>query len=75
MNPGFWQLFMSFYYFLNNTVKVLVTQSRLTLSDPVDCSPPGSSVPGIPQVRIRLGFHFLLQNNNTGILPIILCGF
>ena len=52
MNPGFWQLFMSFYYFINNTVKVLVTQSCLTLSDSVDCSPPGSSVPGILQVRI-----------------------
>ena len=25
MNPGFCQLFMSFYYFINNTVKVLVT--------------------------------------------------
>ena len=29
-----------------------VTQSRLTLCDPVDCSPPGSSVPGILQARI-----------------------
>ena len=33
-------------------MKVLVTQLRLTLSDPVDCSPPGSFVPGILQVRI-----------------------
>ena len=30
-------------------VKVLVTQSCLTLSDPVDYSPPGSSVHGILQ--------------------------
>ena len=33
-------------------VKVLVTQSRLTLCDPMDRSPPGSSVHGILQARI-----------------------
>ena len=33
------------------TVKVLVTQC-LTLYDPMDCSPPGSSVPGILPARI-----------------------
>ena len=31
---------------------VLVTQSCLTLCDPMDCSPPGSSVHGILQSRI-----------------------
>jgi len=31
---------------------VLVTQSCLTLCDPMDCSPLGSSVHGILQVRI-----------------------
>ena len=36
----------------NAKVKVLVTQSCLTLCDPVDCSPPGSSVRGILQARI-----------------------
>ena len=30
----------------------LVAQSCLTLYDPVDCSPPGSSVHGILQARI-----------------------
>ena len=30
----------------------LVTKSCLTLCDPVDCSPPGSSVHGILQARI-----------------------
>ena len=30
----------------------LVTQSSLTLSDPMDCSPPGSSAHGILQTRI-----------------------
>ena len=29
-----------------------VTQSCLTLSDPMDCSPPGSSVHAIFQVRV-----------------------
>ena len=33
-------------------VKVLVAQSCLMLCDPVDCSPPGSSVHGIMQARI-----------------------
>ena len=33
-------------------VKVLVTQSHLTLCDTMDCSPPGSSVHGILQARI-----------------------
>ena len=33
-------------------VKVLVTQSRLTLCGPMDYSPPGSSVHGILQARI-----------------------
>ena len=31
---------------------MLVTQSCLTLCDPVDCSPPGSSVHGILQARV-----------------------
>ena len=33
-------------------LKVLVPQWCLTLCDPVDCSPPGSSVHGILQARI-----------------------
>ena len=33
-------------------VKVLVTQSCLSLCNPVGCSPPGSSVHGILQGRI-----------------------
>ena len=41
-------------------------QSCLTLCDPLDCSPPGSSVHGILQARIlELGGHALLQ----GIFP------
>ena len=34
------------------TACALVAQSRLTLCDPTDCSPPGSSVHGILQARI-----------------------
>ena len=33
-------------------VNVLVAQSYPTLCDPMDCSPPGSSVHGILQARI-----------------------
>ena len=32
--------------------KVLVTQLCSTLCDPLDCSPPGSSIHGISQARI-----------------------
>ena len=39
-------------------VKVLVTQSFLTLLDPMDCSLPGSSVHGILQARIWSGLPF-----------------
>ena len=33
-------------------VKVLITQLCLILCDPMDCSPPGSSIYGILQVRL-----------------------
>ena len=33
-------------------VKSEVAQSRPTLSDPMDCSPPGSSVHGVFQARV-----------------------
>ena len=36
-------------------MKVLVTQLCLTLCDPMDCNPPGSSVHGILQARILEG--------------------
>ena len=34
------------------TLCVLVTQLCLTLCNPMDCSPPGSSVHGISQARM-----------------------
>ena len=36
-------------------------ESLSPLCDPVDCSPPGSSVRGILQARTGVGHHFLLQ--------------
>ena len=35
------------------TAMCLVTQSCLTFSNPMDCSPPGSSVHGISQARLQ----------------------
>ena len=44
----------------------LVSQSCLTLCDPMDCGPPGSSVHGdSPGKNTGMGCHFLLQ----GIFP------
>ena len=34
------------------TLRVLLPDSRPTLCDPMDCSPPGSSVQGILQARV-----------------------
>ena len=59
----------------NAKVKVLVTQSSLTLCDPMDCSSAGSSVHGILQARIlewvAIPFSrgiFLTQGLNLGLL-------
>ena len=38
-----------------------VTQSCLTLSDPMDCSPPGSSVHGIFQARVLELIYYIIQ--------------
>ena len=39
-------------YWVGGCVCVLVTQLHPTLCDPINCSPLGSSVCGIPQARI-----------------------
>ena len=45
---------------------MLVTQSCLTLCDPMDCSPPGSSSPwNSPGKNTSMDCHFFLQ----GIIP------
>ena len=71
--PLFWNI-------INMCVLCLVTQSCLTLCDPVDCSPPGSSVHGIFQTRITgVGCHallqgiFLMQGLNPRFLQILHC--
>ena len=47
-----WVCGMCFVITCESEVKVLVTQSCLTLCNPLDCSAPGSSVHGILQARI-----------------------
>ena len=48
-----------------------VAQSCLTLCDPMDCSPPGSSVHGILQARILEWVAILFSGDipNPGIEP------
>ena len=48
-------------------VKVLVAQVCLTLCNPMDCSPPGTSVHGIFQARILDGVSS--QSLLQGIFP------
>ena len=52
-------------------VKVLVAQSCLTLFNPVDCSPPGSSLQGIFQQEYWNGLPFLSPGDipDPGIEP------
>ena len=51
-------------------VCVLVAQSRLTLCDPMDCSPPGSSVHGVFQVRVLEWVALLSRGSSQpGIEP------
>ena len=42
----------------------LVAMSCLTLCDPKNCSPPGSSVHGFPRQGHWVGCHFLLQGSS-----------
>ena len=58
----------------------LVTQLCLTLCDPMDCSPPGSSVHGdSPGKNTGVGWHALLQGEygigiqNFGLKFIVFC--
>ena len=46
-----------------------VAQSHPTLSDPMDCSPPGSSIHGIPQARL-LEWGAIAFSDNTYYLII-----
>ena len=48
-------------------VKVKVTQSCPTLCDPMDCCLPGSSVPGISQVRT---LEWVAISSSRGSYPL-----
>ena len=60
---------------MQEKVKVLLTQSCLTLCDPMDCSPPGSSVPGILQARILEWVAMLFSRDlpDLELNPHLLC--
>ena len=47
-----------------------VAQSCLTLSDPMDCSPPGSSVHGIFQARVLEWVAIAFSNPPTRVMEI-----
>ena len=51
-----------------------VVQSRLTLCDPMDCSPPGSSVHGAFQARMLEGLPFPTPGDlpDPGVEPMSL---
>ena len=53
--------------------KVLVTQSCLTLCNPMDCSQPGSSVHGILQARIREWIPFSRGSSQPGDQTWVSC--
>ena len=50
---------------------MLVTQSHLTLCDPTECSPPGSSVHGILQARRleQIAILFSMGSSQPAIEP------
>ena len=45
-----------------------VAQSCLTLSDPMDCSPPGSSIHGIFQARVLEWGAIAFSKNNSDLI-------
>ena len=55
--------------------QILPAQSCLTICDPMDCSPPGSSVHGLVQVRILSALPFPPSGDlpDLGIKPCIFC--
>ena len=46
-----------------------VAQSCLTLSDPMDCSPPGSPIPGILQARVLEWVAIAFSNTAPLVFP------
>ena len=62
VNSEKWQV-CSLYY--DSTCVCSVTQSCPTLYDPMDCGPPGSSVRGISQARIREWFDIFSSRGSS----------
>ena len=69
------------FFFLYFALCAKLFQSHLTLCNPLDCSPPGSSVHGILTVKISYSHHagflfnylFILQFESLVIYDIVLC--
>ena len=61
----YWLLYFpfTFYFYMGSEVKSKSVSCIQTLCNPLDCSPPGSSVHGILQARILewMDCHSLLQ--------------
>ena len=57
--------FFNFLFCIEVKVKVLVAQSCLTLCDPMDCRPPGSSVHGVLQARILEWIAILFSRGSS----------
>ena len=73
----YWLLYFpfTFYFYMGSEVKSKSVSCIQTLCNPLDCSPPGSSVHGILQARILewiaipfLQKIFLIQGSNPGHL-------
>ena len=58
--------------YLRERKESVITQLCLTLCDPMDCSPPGSSVHGIHQARILewVAISFSRRIPDLGIEPM-----
>ena len=61
-------MFLLLFYFIKGekakkgaAAAAKLLQSCLILCDPIDSSPPGSPIPGIPGKNTGVGCHFLLQ--------------
>ena len=61
--------------YLKTNICVLVTQSCPTLCNPMDCSPPGSSVHGILQARILewVAISFSRRSSQPGDQTLVSC--
>ena len=60
-DPGLWSLALV----SAPSLGVLVAQLYPTLCDPMDCSPPGSSVHGISQKRIQEWIAILFSRGSS----------